>query len=367
MNVLILADVVARPGRKVVLERIQDLREQYRIDVALMNAENVAGGFSITPSIADELFAAGIDLMTSGNHIFAKGEIVPYLKRNPRLLRPANYPPATPGSGLFVGEIRGFKTAVLNLLGRVFMPPVDDPFRVARECVKSIPDEVKIRLVDMHCEATSEKYAMGWFLDGKVSAVYGSHTHVQTADERILDGGTAYITDVGMTGSYAGVIGMNKEQVIERFIKIPARRAEHASGNVGRLAEEIAATYKFKQPVFVAEVDLQTLLQIKQQDVLYRPLPVFPAIVHDVSLLVKRNLTFAKIRQTIVEQNFELCRKVEFVDVYEGKGVSDDKRSITIRLEYRSNERTLIDEEIDAVHNQILKALESNLGVRRRV
>lgn len=232
MNVLILADVVARPGRRAVLDRIQDLREQYKIDVALMNAENVAGGFSITPSIADELFEAGIDVMTSGNHIFDKQEIVSYIQKNPRLLRPANYPSGTPGKGLFVGEVRGHRIAVLNVLGRVFMPPVDEPFRIASDCVKAIPDDVKIRLVDMHCEATSEKYAMGWFLDGRVSCVYGSHTHVQTADERILEKGTAYITDVGMTGSYAGCIGMKKEDVLQRFMQVPARRAEHASGDV---------------------------------------------------------------------------------------------------------------------------------------
>jgi 2',3'-cyclic-nucleotide 2'-phosphodiesterase len=232
MNVLMIADVVARPGRIAVLERIRDIREQYKIDIATMNAENVAGGFSITPSIADELFANGIDLMTSGNHIFDKSEIIPYIQKNQRLLRPANYPPTTPGKGLFVGEINGFRIAVLNLLGRVFMPPVDDPFRVAESCVNAIPDDVKIRLVDMHCEATSEKYAMGWFLAGRVSAVVGSHTHVQTADERILEGGTAYITDVGMTGSYSGVIGMKREDVIQRFMKFPARRAEHSKGDV---------------------------------------------------------------------------------------------------------------------------------------
>lgn len=232
VNILMIADVVARPGRRAVLDRIQKLREEYKIDIATMNAENVAGGFSITPAIADELFAAGIDLMTSGNHIFDKHEIIPYLEKNPRILRPANYPPTSPGKGLFVGQINGFKIAVLNLLGRVFMPPVDDPFRVADECVGTIPEDVKVRLVDMHCEATSEKYAMGWFLNGRVSAVVGSHTHVQTADERILDGGTAYITDIGMTGSYAGVIGMNKFQVIERFTKVPAPRAEHSKGEV---------------------------------------------------------------------------------------------------------------------------------------
>jgi metallophosphoesterase (TIGR00282 family) len=232
MNVLMIADVVARPGRMAILERLHDLRREYRIDIATMNAENVAGGFSITPKIAEELFKNGIDLMTSGNHIFDKSEVIPYIQNNPRLLRPANYPHTTPGKGLFMGEINGYKIAVLNLLGRVFMPPVDDPFRVANECVRAIPDEVKIRLVDMHCEATSEKYAMGWYLNGRVSAVVGSHTHVQTADERILDGGTAYITDVGMTGSYSGVIGMEKSHVIERFTKFPAPRAEHSKGDI---------------------------------------------------------------------------------------------------------------------------------------
>ena len=232
MNVLMIADVVARPGRRAVLDRLQDIREQYKIDIATMNAENVAGGFSITPSIADELFESGIDLMTSGNHIFDKNEIIPYIEKSARLLRPANYPPGTPGKGLFVGEIRGYKIAVLNLLGRVFMPPVDDPFRAAEQEINSIPEDVKIRLVDMHCEATSEKNAMGWFLAGKVSAVVGSHTHIQTADERILEGGTAFITDIGMTGSYAGVIGMDKDDVINRFINFPARRAAHSNGDV---------------------------------------------------------------------------------------------------------------------------------------
>ena len=232
MNILIIADVVARPGRLAVLDKINSLRQEYKIDVALMNAENVAGGFSITPAIADELFSAGIDVMTSGNHIFDKQEIISYIQKNPRLIRPANYPPETPGSGLFVGEIGGYKIAVMNLLGRVFMPPVDDPFRVIDQTIKLIPDDVKIRLVDMHAEATSEKYAMGWQLAGRVSAVYGSHTHVPTADERILEGSTAYITDVGMTGSYAGVIGMEKNQIIERFTKFPAKRAEHAKGDV---------------------------------------------------------------------------------------------------------------------------------------
>lgn len=233
MNILVIADVVARPGRKAVLERLRGLRTEYNIDIATINCENVAGGFSITPAIADEFFKAGVDLMTSGNHIFDKAEIIPYIEKTPRMVRPANYPVGTPGKGLFVGEISGYKIAVTNLLGRVFMPPnVDDPFRVADEIINSIPDDVKIRLVDIHAEATSEKYALGWFLDGRVSCVFGSHTHVPTADERILDNGTAYITDVGMTGSYAGCIGMDKNHVINRFTKFPARRADHADGQI---------------------------------------------------------------------------------------------------------------------------------------
>jgi metallophosphoesterase (TIGR00282 family) len=232
MKVLMIGDVVARPGRVAVLERIQDLREQHGIDLAVMNAENVAGGFSITPPLADELFRAGIDVMTSGNHIYDKREVIPYIERQPRLLRPANYPPNSPGSGLFVGEVRGLRVAVLNVIGRVFMGPADDPFRAAEAAVSSIPEDVKVRLVDVHAEATSEKVAMGWFLDGRVSAVVGTHTHVQTADERILPGGTAYLTDLGMTGSYAGVIGMKTEDVIARFTSAVYKRAEHASGQV---------------------------------------------------------------------------------------------------------------------------------------
>ena len=233
MNLLFIGDVVARPGRRAALDHIANLRDEYDIDIAIMNAENVAGGFSITPKIADELFEAGFDLMTSGNHIFDKSEVIPYIKENNKLVRPANYPEGTPGSGLFIGEVNGYKIAVLNLLGRVFMPPnVDDPFKIADEAVNSIPDDVKIRIVDMHCEATSEKYAMGWFLDGRVSLMVGTHTHVPTADERILDKGTAYITDLGLTGSYAGVIGMDKKDVISRFTKFPSRRAKHAKGGV---------------------------------------------------------------------------------------------------------------------------------------
>jgi len=223
---------VAKPGRVAVLERIQDLREQHQVDLAIMNAENLAGGFSVTPALCEQLFATGIDVMTSGNHIFDKKEAIDYIRKQPRLVRPANYPPNTPGCGFWTGDVKGTRVAVINVMGRVFMPPSDDPFRVVEQVLQSLPENTSVRLVDMHAEATSEKVAMGWHLDGRVSAVVGTHTHVQTADERILPQGTAYLTDLGMTGSYAGVIGMNKVDVIARFTSVTARRADHASGQV---------------------------------------------------------------------------------------------------------------------------------------
>jgi len=232
MKLLLIGDVVGKPGRAALLDRLQDLKEQNAIDFTVMNAENVAGGFSITAAIADLLFSSGIDVMTSGNHIFDKHEVIAYIERQPRLLRPANYPPDTPGKGMWIGEVKGVRVAVINLLGRVFMHPVDDPFRLANELLSTVPDDVKVRILDMHAEATSEKVAMGWFLDGRVSAVYGTHTHVQTADERILHDGTAYITDLGMTGSYGGVIGMKKGDVINRFMSPIHRHCDHSKAEV---------------------------------------------------------------------------------------------------------------------------------------
>lgn len=234
MRILFIGDVFARPGRAAILERIEDLREQYQIDLAIMNCENVAGGSSVTQSIGEQLLAAGIDAMTGGNHSFDKQESAVYYDKQPRVLRPANYPQGTPGSGVYLGETRnGVKYALINLIGRVFMAPnSEDPFRTVDFLIKELPADVKVRIVDMHAEATSEKYAMGWFLDGRVSAVVGTHSHVQTADERILTDGTAYITDIGLTGSYNGVIGMNKDDVIWRFTRVPGKRAGHAEGDV---------------------------------------------------------------------------------------------------------------------------------------
>ena len=233
MRVLMFGDVVARPGRVAVLERVQDLREQHAADLVVMNAENVSGGHSISPQNAEQLFAAGVDVMTSGNHIFDKREVVPYIERQPRLLRPANYPAGTPGRGLWVGEAAGARVAVLNLMGRVFMPTThDNPFHKADELLAGLDEGVRVRLLDMHAEATSEKIGMARYLDGRVSAVVGTHTHVQTADERVLPGGTAFITDIGMTGSHSGCIGMETEDVLARFTSPLLRRAEHSTGDV---------------------------------------------------------------------------------------------------------------------------------------
>ena len=228
-----IGDVVARPGRVAVLERIQDLREQHAVDLTVMNAENLAGGFSVTEQMCEGLFAAGIDVMTSGNHIFDKREAAGYIARQPRLLRPANYPAGTPGAGVWVGEVRGTRVAVLNLMGRVYMPPThESPFAAADQLLAELDESVKVRLVDVHAEATSEKIALAWHMDGRVSGVVGTHTHVQTADERILPRGTAFITDLGMTGSYSGCIGMEKEDVIARFLSPATPRPEHSKGGV---------------------------------------------------------------------------------------------------------------------------------------
>lgn len=234
MKILIIGDVFGRDGRNAVYERVQDFKEQNNIDLTIINVENSAGGSSVTESIGEEFLRTGADVMTGGNHSFDKPEAAVYIQKQPRLIRPANYPATTPGKGLYIGETKnGVKYAVMNFLGRVFMnPSCDDPFRAADEMVNSLPDDVKVRVADMHCEATSEKYAMGWFLDGRVSAVVGTHTHVQTADERILTNGTAYITDLGMSGSYNGCVGMNKDDVIYRFTHVPSRRASNAEGEI---------------------------------------------------------------------------------------------------------------------------------------
>jgi hypothetical protein len=225
-------DLMARAGRRVLEERLQSFREEREIDFVVSNIENAAAGFSITPRIAEDLFAAGVDVMTSGNHIFDKKEILEFIETEPRLLRPANYAPGVPGKGRWVGKARGIPIAVINLQGRIFMPSSDDPFRAVEAQLAALEPSVKIILVDMHAETTSEKMGMGRFLDGRVSAVVGTHTHVQTADEQIFPGGTAYMTDLGMTGPHDGVIGMQTEIVIERFLRGLGQKLEPSEGKI---------------------------------------------------------------------------------------------------------------------------------------
>jgi metallophosphoesterase (TIGR00282 family) len=230
MRILFIGDTVGKAGRSIVRQYLKTLQEELAADVTILNCENAAAGFGVTPKIADEFFDWGIDVLTSGNHVWDKKEIVPYLSNNTRILRPANYPADNPGRGLAVLKTRsGERAAVLNLQGRVFMPPTDDPFRVADAELAKIPKDVKVIFVDMHGEATSEKMAMGWYLDGRVSAVVGTHTHIPTADETILPGGTAFITDVGMAGPFLSVIGVIKEDVIRRFLTSIPEKFESAS------------------------------------------------------------------------------------------------------------------------------------------
>ena len=233
MRILFIGDIVGSPGRRIVHDRLADIVAQQHVDLTIANCENAASGFGITPRLVEELLDAGIEVLSGGNHIWDRREIIDYFPHQPRLLRPANFPAGSPGSGLYVGAAKnGVGYAVLNLQGRTFMAPIDCPFRTAERELARIPPDVRVILVDMHAEATSEKLAMGWFVDGKVSAVIGTHTHVPTADNHILPKGTAYITDVGMTGPHDGIIGMDKQAIIKRFLDgLPARFAV-AEGDV---------------------------------------------------------------------------------------------------------------------------------------
>ena len=228
MNILFVGDIFASPGRRIVADHLQDIIETNRIDLAVANAENAAGGFGITPAIAEELLALGLDVLTSGNHVWDKRELYDYFARQPRLLRPANYA-GVPGSGVVVRRARnGVDCAVINLQGRTYMPSTDCPFRKADEILGALDPAVKVKFVDFHAEVTSEKIALGRYLDGRVSAVVGTHTHVPTADTRILAGGTAYQTDCGMTGPYDSVIGVETDVILQRFLTALPVRMEAA-------------------------------------------------------------------------------------------------------------------------------------------
>jgi 2',3'-cyclic-nucleotide 2'-phosphodiesterase len=233
VRVLFIGDIVGAPGRRIVGDRLHDLIASERLDLVIANGENSASGFGITPRIAEELLAAGVEVISGGNHIWDRKEIMEFMPHEPRVLRPANFPEGNPGSGVFSGVARnGTPYAVICLQGRVMMAPIDCPFRTVDRELSKLPSDTRFILVDMHAEATSEKKAMGWHLNGRVSAVIGTHTHVATADEQVLSGGTAYITDAGMTGPHDSIIGMEKAPIIQRFFDNLPVRFEVASGDV---------------------------------------------------------------------------------------------------------------------------------------
>jgi metallophosphoesterase (TIGR00282 family) len=232
LRLLFLGDIVGRPGRELVRRGLPSLIEHYNVDLVIANAENAAAGRGVTREIGDSLLGWGVDVMTSGNHIWAQRETADYIGAEARLLRPANFPAGVPGNGSYLARTAaGRPVGVINVMGRVFMQSIDDPFTRVLEEVEAMQRRTRVIVVDFHAEATSEKVAMGWHLDGKVTAVIGTHTHVQTADEQILPGGTAYLTDAGMTGPHDSVIGVEKTAVIDKFLRGMPVRMETATGN----------------------------------------------------------------------------------------------------------------------------------------
>ena len=234
MRLLFLGDVVGRPGRVAVTRHLPALRERWRLDCVVVNGENAAGGFGLTEAICDEILQAGADVVTLGNHSFDQREALVFIERQPRLVRPANYPPGTPGRGATIVETRGGgRVLVVNVMGRLYMDPLDDPFAAVERELAACPlgEAADAVIVDVHAEATSEKQAFGVFLDGRASLVVGTHTHVPTADQRILPGGTAYLSDAGMCGDYDSILGMHKDEPVRRFLqKTPGSRLEAAGG-----------------------------------------------------------------------------------------------------------------------------------------
>jgi len=232
IRLLFIGDIVGRPGRELVRRGVAALREYHQIDLVIANAENVAAGFGITRDLGEQILDAGVDVMTSGNHIWDKKEAIDYIGIEPRLLRPLNFPEGVPGNGSYVARTEnGIMVGVINAMGRVFMLNIDDPFAGVLKEIEKVKRRARVIFVDFHAEATSEKVAMGWHLDGKVTAVVGTHTHVQTADDRILPKGTAYLTDVGMTGPHDSVIGVEVEAALGRFLNGMPARFETATGN----------------------------------------------------------------------------------------------------------------------------------------
>ncbi len=255
MNLLLVGDIVGRPGRELVRRGLRAVIDAHGVDLVIANAENAAAGFGVTKDIGDSLLEAGIDVMTSGNHIWDKKEALDYIKAEPRLLRPANFPAGVPGRGSYVAQTGdGRAVGVINAMGRVFMQPLDDPFAVVLREIESIRHRTRVIIVDFHAEATSEKIAMGWHLDGRVTAIIGTHTHVQTADERILPKGTAYLTDVGMTGPHDSIIGMEVEPSLARFLTGMPAKFEPATGNARLNAVLVEADERTGRATRVARI-----------------------------------------------------------------------------------------------------------------
>jgi len=257
VKLLFIGDIIGKPGRQAVSRELHRLVDRYMVDLVIANGENAAGGFGITEETANDLYKCGIDVLTSGNHIWDKKESVAFVNREEKLLRPANYPEGAPGrgSGLFT-TAGGSKVAVLNLEGRVFMNNLDCPFRTADREIARLQSETPIILVDFHAEATSEKTSLGWYLDGRVSAMIGTHTHIQTADERILPGGTAYLTDAGMTGSIDSVIGVRKEEAITKFLSQLPKKFEVAKNNLRLNAVVISVDEESGKAVSVERINI---------------------------------------------------------------------------------------------------------------
>jgi metallophosphoesterase (TIGR00282 family) len=224
MNILFIGDIIGKPGRKITRALLPKIKEEYKINYVIANGENSAGGFGIVPNVVDELCSLGINTITTGNHVWDKKEIMEFLDKDERIIRPINFPEGAPGKGIRIDVVNGNKIAVINVMGRTYLSYLDCPFRTTKKVIDEIKNDVKIIVIDFHAEITSEKQAFGWFFDGVVSAVIGTHTHVPTADERILPKGTGYITDVGMTGAYDSVIGIRKEIALKRFLlQMPAK------------------------------------------------------------------------------------------------------------------------------------------------
>jgi hypothetical protein len=275
ITVLFIADICGKVGRQAAAHLVKPLKQKYSADYVIANVENAAGGFGVTPEMSRKIFSYGIDIQTSGNHIWDRQEIIRYFDQKPKLLRPANYPAYAPGSGTYIDTVGEHKIAVLNLMGRTYMKDIDCPFQVANRELLAIRQETNIIVVDFHGEATSEKQAMFYYLDGKVSAIIGSHTHVQTADEQISRLGTAYITDAGMTGAHDSVIGMEKEPSLRRFLTGMPIRFTTATEDVkisgvivtiNALNGQAVKIERFREPFDINNLPTKNLSDEQQED-----------------------------------------------------------------------------------------------------